>query len=113
MAVQTQAATGRVLQVLGPVVDVEFSDGNLPEIYTALLVEMEGGNPVTVEVQSHLGNDTVRTVSMTATEGLARGAQVTNTGQPIAVPVGPGTLGRVFNVLGEPVDNKGDVTVDQ
>ncbi|MBA2363719.1 MAG: F0F1 ATP synthase subunit beta [Chloroflexia bacterium] len=113
MVVQTQAATGSVLQVLGPVVDVEFPDGNLPEIYSALLVEMEGGDPVTVEVQSHLGNDTVRTVSMTATEGLARGAQVTNTGQPIAVPVGPGTLGRVFNVLGEPVDNKGDVTVDQ
>ncbi len=113
MAVQTQAATGRVLQVLGPVVDVEFPDSALPEIFNALLVEMEDGDPVTVEVQSHLGNNTVRTVAMTATEGLARGAQVTDTGQPIAVPVGPGTLGRVFNVLGAPVDNEGDVTVDQ
>jgi F-type H+-transporting ATPase subunit beta len=112
MAVQTRKE-GRVLQVLGPVVDVEFPEGDLPEIYDALELRPEDGDPIVVEVQSHLGNEVVRTVSMTATEGLARGTRVINTGDPISVPVGPGTLGRIFNVLGQPVDNNGAVDVQQ
>jgi F-type H+-transporting ATPase subunit beta len=104
MAVATKT-TGRVLQVLGPVVDVEFPGGNLPEIYNALIIPRGDGNNVVVEVQSHLGNETVRTVAMEATEGLARGLEATDTGAPISVPVGPTTLGRIFNVLGNPVDN--------
>ncbi|MDP9381690.1 MAG: F0F1 ATP synthase subunit beta [Chloroflexota bacterium] len=112
MAVQTEAR-GRVLQVLGPVVEVEFPHGNLPDILTALYIPREDGTPIVLEVQSHVGNETVRCVSMNATEGLARGVDVINTGQPIAVPVGPSTLGRVFNVLGQPVDQNGPVQGEQ
>ncbi len=112
MAVQTEAR-GRVLQVLGPVVEVEFPHGNLPDILTALHIPREDGTPIVLEVQSHVGNETVRCVSMNATEGLARGVDVINTGQPIAVPVGPSTLGRVFNVLGQPVDQNGPVQGEQ
>ncbi|MDQ3855582.1 MAG: F0F1 ATP synthase subunit beta [Chloroflexota bacterium] len=99
-------ATGRVLQVLGPVVAVEFPSGELPEIMNALHIQGDGSPTIVLEVQSHLGNDAVRTVSMNSTEGLARGVPVVDTGAPITVPVGPGSLGRIFNVLGEPVDNK-------
>ena len=99
---------GRVIQVMGPVVDVEFPSGDLPEIYYAVEIPRDGGRLV-VEVQQHLGNDWVRCVAMDATDGLRRGMEAINTGKPISVPVGPATLGRIFNVLGEPIDNAGPV----
>src|SRR5437763_4735272 len=105
--------TGNIVQVIGPVVDVEFSDGaQLPRIYSALEIEYEvNGNPtkLTLEVQQHLGENWIRSIAMSSTEGLKRGMKVNDTGGPITVPVGEGTLGRVFNVTGDPVDNKGEV----
>jgi len=104
---------GNIVQVIGPVVDVEFSDTkSLPHIYDALEIEYDvGGNTtkLTLEVQQHLSDNWVRTIAMSSTEGLKRGMSVTSTGAPISVPVGEGTLGRVFNVTGDPVDNKGPV----
>ena len=105
-------ATGSVIAITGPVVDVEFPQGQLPAIFNAVKVEREGGSLI-CEVQQHLGNNWVRSVAMTTTDGLARGAKVVDTGGPIRVPVGPATLGRVFNVLGEPIDNEGEVKADQ
>jgi F-type H+/Na+-transporting ATPase subunit beta len=106
---------GRVVQVIGPVLDVEFEDeAALPEIYTALTVEMgEGDDKTTLvaEVQQHIGRDQVRAVAMSSTDGVVRGTQVLNTGGPITVPVGEDCLGRVFNLLGEPVDFRGPVKV--
>src|SRR5213594_1535428 len=108
---------GNIVQVIGPVVDVEFSDTkSLPKIYSALEIEYEvNGNPtkLTLEVQQHLGESWVRTIAMSSTEGLKRGMQVNDTGSPITVPVGEGTLGRVFNVTGDPVDNLGDIPHQQ
>src|SRR5512146_1098810 len=98
------ANKGTVKQIIGVVVDVEFGDGDLPPLYTALEISRDGGEPITLEVQQHLGDNTVRTVSMNPTEGLQRGAEVSNTGKPISVPVGPATLGRIMNVVGESVD---------
>src|SRR3954469_959480 len=98
-------ATGRVIAITGPVVDIEFPAGQLPAIFNAVEVQREG-DPLTVEVQQHLGNNWVRTVAMTSTDGLSRGTTASDTGAPISVPVGPGTLGRVFNVLGQPIDEK-------
>jgi len=95
---------GSVAQVMGPVIDVRFEDGELPAIYNALTVPV-GDNTLTVEVAQHIGDSTVRCVAMASTDGLRRGAPVTDTGAPISVPVGRGTLGRIFNVLGEAVDN--------
>ncbi len=99
---------GYVLQVMGPVVDVKFENGQLPAIYNALTVKIERPNEepttLTLEVALHLGDDAVRTIAMSSTDGLQRGAAVTNTGAPISVPVGEATLGRVFNVLGEVID---------
>ena len=99
---------GYVLQVMGPVVDVKFENGQLPAIYNALTVMIERPNEepdaLTLEVALHLGDDAVRTIAMSSTDGLQRGAAVTNTGAPISVPVGDTTLGRVFNVLGEVID---------
>ncbi|MGM9945450.1 MAG: F0F1 ATP synthase subunit beta [Lysinibacillus sp.] len=99
---------GYVLQVMGPVVDVKFENGQLPAIYNALTVKIERPNEepttLTLEVALHLGDDAVRTIAMSSTDGLQRGAAVTNTGAPISVPVGDTTLGRVFNVLGEVID---------
>jgi F-type H+-transporting ATPase subunit beta len=92
---------GRVVQVMGAVVDVEFPPEELPEIYHALEVQRDDSKLV-LEVQQHLGNDWVRCVAMTSTDGLRRGLEVLDTGVPITVPVGPATLGRLFNVLGEP-----------
>src|SRR3954453_16515899 len=100
--------TGRITQVIGAVVDVQF-EGNLPAILNALETS-NGGNRLVLEVAQHLGESTVRTISMDTTEGLVRGQQVSDTGQPIAVPVGPGLLGRIVNVIGEPVDAAGPVT---
>src|SRR5438552_13719384 len=105
--------TGNIVQIIGPVVDVEFPHGNgLPKIYNALEIEYEvNGNPtkLTLEVQQHLGENWVRSIAMSSTEGLKRGMSVTDTGGPITVPVGEGVLGRVFNVTGDPVDNRGPV----
>ena len=95
---------GSVSQVMGPVVDVRFEDGHLPAIYNALTVPV-GERTLTVEVAQHIGDNTVRCVAMASTDGLQRGAVVTDTGSAISVPVGKCTLGRIFNVLGEPVDN--------
>jgi F-type H+-transporting ATPase subunit beta len=104
---------GTIAQVIGPVVDVAFSSADLPEIGTALLISNPAISPrkhnLTVEVAQHLGERTVRAVAMDTTDGLVRGMEVTNTGQPITVPVGPGVLGRILNVVGEPVDEKGPV----
>ena len=96
---------GRITQVTGPVVDVKF-DGHLPEILNALETE-NNGQRLVLEVAQHLGESTVRTIAMDATEGLARGQEVKDTGAPIAMPVGPGTLGRIMNVIGEPIDERG------
>jgi F-type H+/Na+-transporting ATPase subunit beta len=101
---------GRVVQILGGVVDVEFPAGLLPEIYEGLTVDRPGLQPLTLEVQKHLGNNWVRCVAMETTDGLQRGLPVVATGSPIQVPVGPMTLGRIFNVLGKPVDNAGPVS---
>ena len=101
-------AKGKVAQVIGTVVDVEFPPDELPTIYNAVEISMDGGTFV-AEVQQHLGNNLVRCLAMMSTDGLRRGAQVVDTGQSIAVPVGPGTLGRLFNLLGEPLDQLGEV----
>jgi F-type H+-transporting ATPase subunit beta len=100
--------TGRVIQVIGPVVDVEFPPEQLPPIYNALTIDEQVGDvnvKLTVEVMQHLGDNVVRAVAMSSTDGLTRGMKATDAGAPIKVPVGKGTLGRVFNVLGETVDN--------
>src|SRR5436190_84061 len=111
MAVATQKA-GRVIQITGPVVDIEFAAGELPAIYNAVEIERKGADPLVCEVQQHLGNNWVRSVAMTTTDGLARGVAVRDTGGPIRVPVGEVTLGRVFDVLGKPIDEKGPVDGD-
>jgi F-type H+-transporting ATPase subunit beta len=109
MANAAPAATGRVIQITGPVVDIEFPPGHLPGIYNAVEIVRPGVEPLVCEVQQHLGNNWVRSVAMTTTDGLARGTEVRDTGAPISVPVGAPTLGRVFNVLGNPIDGKGPV----
>jgi F-type H+-transporting ATPase subunit beta len=101
-------ATGKVSQVIGAVVDVVF-EGTLPEIQNALETD-NGGNRLVLEVAQHLGQNTVRTIAMDATEGLVRGQAVTDTGSPIIVPVGPETLGRIMNVIGEPIDERGPIS---
>jgi len=101
--------TGHVVQILGGVVDVAFPEGELPEVYEAIEVPREDKEALILEVQKHLGNNWVRTVAMDSTDGLQRGVPATATGAPILVPVGPSTLGRIFNVLGKPVDEKGEV----
>ena len=112
MTTLTENKTGQVTQIIGPVIDVEFPEGNLPEIYDALTIEYENnGQPVklTTEVQQLLGENRVRSVAMSSTDGIKRGMAVTNTQQPIKVPVGKATLGRILNVLGEPVDEMGPI----
>jgi F-type H+-transporting ATPase subunit beta len=110
---------GRVLQVMGPVVDIEFEKGHLPEILNAVKIHRKPENPnepeinLTVEVAVHLGDNVARCVAMSSTDGLVRGTEAIDTGAPISVPVGSPTLGRVFNVLGEPIDNAGEVQASQ
>jgi F-type H+/Na+-transporting ATPase subunit beta len=105
----SRMAVGKVIQITGPVVDIEFPAGQLPGIYNAVEITRGDGAKIVCEVQQHLGNNWVRSVAMTTTDGLARGTKVVDTGGPITVPVGQVTLGRVFNVLGEPIDEKGPV----
>src|SRR3954469_22644548 len=107
------AATGRVIQITGPVVDIEFPAGQLPAIYNAVAIRRDGQDDLVCEVQQHLGNNWVRSVAMTTTDGLARGIEAVDTGRPITVPVGEVTLGRVFDVLGRPIDNKGPVKASE
>jgi len=106
--VNTASKTGFISQIIGPVLDIEFPGGELPKIYNALVITADDGESITCEVQQLLGNNKVRAVSMTSTDGLKRGASVLDTGAPITVPVGTKTLGRIFNVLGVPVDELGD-----
>ncbi len=108
-----ERGVGKVIQIMGPVVDVEFPPGHLPELYNAIEIFKEDGEKLIVEVQQHLGNERVRCVAMGATDGLRRGVEARDTGAPIKVPVGRGTLGRLFNVLGEPIDNLGPVEADE
>jgi F-type H+-transporting ATPase subunit beta len=110
--VNTETNTGFITQIIGPVVDIEFPNGKLPRIYNAVVIG-DKDNPVTCEVQQLLGNNRVRAVSMTSTDGLKRGMSVVDTKSPISVPVGKATLGRIFNVLGLPVDEMGTVPVEQ
>jgi F-type H+-transporting ATPase subunit beta len=103
---------GYVCQIIGPVLDIIFPDGKLPPIYTAIKIETEDGIGNIVEVQQLLGDNRVRAVSMRSTDGLKRGVQAVDLGKPITVPVGEPTLGRIFNVIGEPVDEQGPVTIN-
>jgi F-type H+-transporting ATPase subunit beta len=113
-AANTQTKTGEVVQVIGPVVDVKFAGSEVPSIYNALKLQVPSENiDITLEVAQHLGDQTVRTVAMSSTDGLRRGMSVTDTGSAISVPVGRGVLGRVLNVLGEPVDELGPVKYEK
>jgi len=108
---------GKIIQVIGPVVDIEFEDGHLPSIYNAVKIPrntVEGSqDDLIVEVQQHLGEDQVRTVAMDSTDGLVRGMEAFDTGKPISVPVGPNTLGRLINVVGNPIDGLGEIKSDK
>ncbi|MGN0312191.1 MAG: F0F1 ATP synthase subunit beta [Lachnospiraceae bacterium] len=97
---------GKITQIIGAVLDIKFSEGHLPEINEAIKVPLKDGNTLTVEVAQHLGDDIVRCIAMGPTDGLVRGMEADATGAPISVPVGENTLGRIFNVLGEPIDNQ-------
>ncbi|HBW73927.1 MAG: ATP synthase subunit beta [Candidatus Magasanikbacteria bacterium GW2011_GWA2_45_39] len=103
---------GTISQIIGVVVDVTFEE-KLPEIFSALTIKTTTSQTVVLEVQQHIGSNTVRTIAMGSTDGLARGQEVLDTGKPISVPVGPGTLGRMFNVVGETIDNKGEVKTEK
>jgi len=107
-----QGIQGRIVQIMGPVVDVAFPEGALPDIYNALEIPTGDGNKLVVEVQQHLGGNWVRCLAMDSTDGLRRGVPAVDSGAPIVVPVGPGTLGRIFNVLGQAIDRAGDVKAD-
>ena len=100
---------GKVSQIMGAVVERVFDDGHLPEINNALEIERKGSGKLVLEVAHHLGDSTVRTVAMDSTDGLVRGHKVLDTGEPISVPVGPETLGRLFDVLGNPIDGMASV----
>src|SRR3954468_15595935 len=97
------ATTGKIRQIIGAVVDVQF-EGSLPEIYNSLEIKRQGGDTLVLEVQQHLGEDSVRTIAMDGTEGLVRGMEVIDTGKAIAMPVGEGINGRLFNVTGDAID---------
>jgi F-type H+-transporting ATPase subunit beta len=106
-------ATGRVTQIQGSVVDVTFAQGDLPGVFEALEIQRDGQRSLVLEVENHLGENRVRCVSMDSTDGLQRGLPVRATGAPIQVPVGPATLGRIFNVLGLPIDGKGNIAASE
>ena len=107
-------ATGQIIQIIGPVVDVAFPPERLPEILNALEIEgSAGSDKVVLEVQQHLGNDAVRAIAMATTDGLKREMDVRDTGAPISVGVGKETLGRMLDVMGKPVDGKGDMRCDK
>ncbi|WP_069650578.1 F0F1 ATP synthase subunit beta [Caloranaerobacter ferrireducens] len=104
--------TGKLVQIIGPVVDIRFSEDNLPKLLNAIIIE-GNGKKVVAEVAQHIGNDTVRCIAMSSTDGLVRGMEAVDTGKPISVPVGRATLGRIFNVLGEPIDEQGEVNATE
>ena len=104
--------TGKVVQVQGSVVDVAYAAGELPGLFESIEIEREGETPLVLEVQKHLGDNWVRTVAMDTTDGLRRGVEVVSTGAPIMVPVGMATLGRIFNVLGQPIDGIEGIEAD-
>ena len=110
---KTTGTTGKIVQITGVVVDIEFPSGHLPEIYNAVETNLPNGKRLVLEVQQHLGDDRVRAVAMSTTDGLRRGQDVVDTGAAIAVPVGPGTLGRIFNVTGDPIDEQGAVQANE
>ena len=97
---------GKIIQIIGPVLDIKFSSEQLPALYNAIQIKHQDGSIITAEVAQHLGDDVVRCVAMSSTDGLIRGMEAVDTGNPITVPVGKTTLGRIFNVVGEPIDNK-------
>ncbi len=99
-------SSGKITQIIGAVLDIKFADGQLPEINEAIRITRTNGEELVVEVAQHLGDDTVRCIAMGPTDGLVRGMDATATGASISVPVGENTLGRIFNVLGQPIDNK-------
>ena len=111
--VKTNLNKGYVTQIIGPVLDIQFSNGKLPPIYSAIEIKLEDGSSTITEVQQLLGDNKVRVVSMRSTDGLRRGVEAIDLGAPISVPVGTPTLGRIFNVIGEPVDEQGDVSYDE
>ena len=111
--VKTNLNKGFVTQIIGPVLDIKFPAGNLPPIYSAIKIALEDGTETLVEVQQLLGDNKVRAVSMRSTDGLKRGVEATDLGAPITVPVGTPTLGRIFNVIGEPVDEQGEVVCNE
>jgi F-type H+/Na+-transporting ATPase subunit beta len=111
--VKTNLNKGYVTQIIGPVLDIAFSEGKLPPIYSAIKIELEDGTETIVEVQQLLGDNKVRAVSMRSTDGLKRGVEAIDLGSPISVPVGTPTLGRIFNVIGEPVDEQGEVVYNE
>ena len=111
--IKTSLNKGYVTQIIGPVLDIAFTDGNLPPIYSAIKIETEDGLGNIVEVQQLLGDNKVRAVSMRSTDGLKRGSEAVDLGGPISVPVGISTLGRIFNVIGEPVDDQGAVSFEE
>ncbi|KAK9470177.1 P-loop containing nucleoside triphosphate hydrolase protein [Dipodascopsis tothii] len=109
MATESAATLGSIRSVIGAVVDVQFEQDNLPAILNALVVQGVAGDKLVLEVAQHLGENTVRTIAMDGTEGLVRGQKVADTGAPITIPVGRGTLGRIINVIGEPIDERGPI----
>jgi F-type H+-transporting ATPase subunit beta len=110
---ETNTSTGRIEEIQGVVIEVTFPNGDLPQIFNAVTIDRGEDGLLTLEVQQHLGDDRVRCVAMDSTDGLARGMEVKDTGGPITVPVGNGTLGRIFNLLGEPIDMGGDVEYEE
>src|SRR5216683_7940099 len=116
MIAATDQKIGKIVQVIGSTFDAEFDEGHLPEIYNALKIDEEFKGvklKITGEVQQHLGGNRVRAVALGSTEGLYRGMKVVDTGKPVQVPVGLETLGRVFNLLGEPIDGRGPVKAEE